>query len=84
MSGLDFLDFDLIVAMDDQNYQDLMYLAPSVEATHKIKRMSEYLTTHKISYIPDPYYMGAEGFSLVLDLLEEACENLYRSIPLKV
>ena len=84
VSGLDFLDFDLIVAMDDQNYQDLMYLAPSVEATHKIKRMSEYLTTHKISYIPDPYYMGAEGFSLVLDLLEEACENLYRSIPLKV
>lgn len=80
VSGLDFLDFDLIVAMDDQNYEDLMHLAPSVEATHKIKRMASYLTTHKISYIPDPYYMGAEGFSLVLDLLEEACRNLYTAI----
>ena len=34
--GYDFNDFDLIVAMDDQNYEDLMHIAPSVEATHKI------------------------------------------------
>ena len=80
VSGLDFLDFDLIVAMDDQNYEDLMHLAPSVEATHKIRRMASYQTTHKISYIPDPYYMGTEGFTLVLDLLEEACQNLYDEI----
>ena len=80
VSSLDFLDFDLIVAMDDQNYEDLMHLAPSVEATHKIKRMASYLTTHSISYIPDPYYMGTEGFTLVLDLLEEGCQNLFDAI----
>lgn len=80
VSGLDFLDFDLIVAMDDQNYEDLMHLAPSVEATHKIHRMSEFLKTRKMSYVPDPYYMGAEGFSLVLDLLEDGCRNLYEAI----
>ena len=68
VSSLDFLDFDMIIAMDDQNYEDLMHLAPSVEATHKI------------SYVPDPYYMGAEGFQLVLDLLEEGCSNLYDEI----
>ena len=77
VSGLDFLDFDLIIAMDDQNYEDLMHLAPSVEATHKIHRMSEFLKVRKMSYIPDPYYMGVEGFSLVLDLLEDGCKNLY-------
>ena len=80
VSSLDFIDFDLIVAMDDQNYEDLMHLAPSVEATYKIKRMASYLTTHSISYIPDPYYMGTEGFSLVLDLLEEGCKNLFDEI----
>ena len=80
VSGLDFLDFDYIIAMDDQNYEDLMHLAPSVEDSHKIVRMASYLTEHKISYIPDPYYMGSEGFSLVLDLLEEGCRNLYESI----
>lgn len=78
--SLDFMDFDLVVAMDDQNYEDLMHLAPSVEATHKIKRMASFLTTHKVSYIPDPYYMGSEGFSMVLDLLEEACLNIYDNI----
>ena len=78
--GYDFLDFDLIVAMDDQNYEDLMHLAPSVEDSHKIVRMASYLTTRRISYIPDPYYMGSEGFSMVLDLLEEACANLFNSI----
>jgi protein-tyrosine phosphatase len=78
--AVDFLDFDLVIAMDDQNYEDLMHLAPSVEDSHKIKRMADYLTTHRISYIPDPYYMGAEGFSHVLDLLEEACANLLDSL----
>ena len=80
VKAMDFLDNDLIVAMDDQNYEDLMHLAPSVEATHKIVRMADYLKTRKISYIPDPYYMGAEGFSHVLDLLEEACQNLLETL----
>ena len=80
VSGLDFLDFDLIVAMDDQNYEELMHLAPSVEATHKIRKMAGFLKDHKMTYIPDPYYMGVEGFSLVLDLLEDGCRNLLESI----
>ena len=80
VKAVDLLDFDLVIAMDDQNYEDLMHIAPSVEATHKIRRMADFLTTHKMSYIPDPYYMGAEGFSHVLDLLEEACANLLNTI----
>ena len=80
VSSLDFLDFDLVVAMDDQNYEDLMHLAPSVEATHKIRRMADFLQRRKMPYIPDPYYMGTEGFTLVLDLLEDGCQNLFDSI----
>lgn len=83
VSALDLLEFDLILAMDDQNYQNLMNIAPSVEAARKVKRMSEYLTDNKISYIPDPYYSGMDGFNYVLDLLEEACENLFDSLCLK-
>ena len=80
VSSLDFLDFDLVIAMDDQNYEDLMHLAPSVEATHKIKRMASYLKNSRMTYIPDPYYMGSEGFGMVLDLLEDACKNLFDEI----
>ena len=34
----------------------------------------------RYDYIPDPYYEGAEGFELVLDLLQDACANLYSAI----
>jgi protein-tyrosine phosphatase len=30
--------------------------------------------------IPDPYYTGADGFELVLDLLEDACAELYEQL----
>lgn len=26
--------------------------------------------------VPDPYYGGDKGFELVLDLLEDSCENI--------
>ena len=76
----DFFDFDLIIAMDDNNFTDLMHLAPSVETSRKIKRMSAYFSGHSLDYVPDPYYMGSDGFELVLDLLEDACANLFASL----
>lgn len=79
----DFLDFDLIIAMDDSNFTDLMHMAPSVEASRKIRKMSAYFSGQSLDYVPDPYYMGADGFELVLDLLEDACRNLYDSIVLQ-
>jgi protein-tyrosine phosphatase len=30
--------------------------------------------------VPDPYYDGAQGFELVLDLLEDACAGLFDEI----
>ena len=70
----------LIIAMDDSNYSNLIHLAPSVETSRKIKKISSYFTSSTFDYVPDPYYMGHDGFELVLDLLEEACANLYRTI----
>lgn len=73
----DFFDFDLIIGMDDNNIQDLMDRAPSVEACGKIHRMTEYCRLHPDAHhVPDPYYGGAEGFERVLDLLEDACQGL--------
>jgi len=34
------------------------------------------LQRNHYDYVPDPYYEGSEGFDLVLDLLEDACDNL--------
>lgn len=73
----DFEHFDLIIGMDAQNIVNLHRLAPTVDAERKIHAMADYFSTPKrIDYVPDPYYEGAEGFELVLDLLEDGCRNL--------
>lgn len=78
----DFDRFDLIIGMDAQNLTDLRRLAPSPEAMAKIKPMAGWIRTlaNRYDYIPDPYYEGAEGFELVLDLLSDACQNLYNDL----
>lgn len=73
----DFERFDLLLAMDDSVYESLSRLAPSVGALQKLERMADYLPAHfGFDYVPDPYYEGAEGFELVLDMLEEGCDVL--------
>lgn len=73
----DFDRFDIIVAMDAHNHDDLMEAAPSIEAQKKVVRMIDFARRHPFhDSVPDPYYEGAEGFELVLDLLEDACAGL--------
>lgn len=73
----DFERFDLVVGMDNGNVADLERLAATVEEARKIVMMGDYIRQMRhYDYVPDPYYEGSEGFELVLDLLEDACENL--------
>lgn len=76
----DFDRFDLIIGMDAQNIADLRRLAPTPEAMAKIHAMSEWFggIATRYDYVPDPYYEGAEGFELVLDLLQSACLQLWK------
>ncbi|MBR4843675.1 MAG: low molecular weight phosphotyrosine protein phosphatase [Alistipes sp.] len=77
----DFERFDMVIAMDDNNYENLFRLAPDRAAQQKIYRFREFLRNHPDwSYIPDPYYEGHEGFELVLDLLEDGCSVLLEQI----
>ncbi len=73
----DFFEFDMIIGMDDNNIMDLKRLSPDTTALPKISRMTDYsLRLKQHNHVPDPYYSGAEGFELVLDILEDACEGL--------
>lgn len=72
----DFEEFDLIIAMDDRNFSNLRDMAPDIESEQKIRRMVEFSKNPTYDYVPDPYYSGADGFELVLDLLEDACAGL--------
>ena len=73
----DFEEFDLILAMDESNYSDLLEISPH-EYRKKIKLILDFGSSSYKS-VPDPYYKGPEGFEEVLDLLEDACEGLINS-----
>lgn len=73
----DFDYFDIIVAMDDSNYDQLRRLAPTTEDETKVVRMADFFTLHPwADCVPDPYYEGAEGFEKALDLIEDGCNTM--------
>ena len=76
----DFDRFDYVVAMDDNNVQDLYSFMKKPEDQERLSKMTDYCTQHNNSAVPDPYYGGADGFELVLDLLEDACNGLIDQI----
>lgn len=77
----DYEDFDLIVGMDAANVSDLCRRAVTIEQERKVVMMGDYIRQFPhYDYVPDPYYEGSEGFELVLDLLEDACDNLLDKI----
>ena len=77
----DFEDFDLIVGMDAANIDDLRYKAATIEQQDKVVMMGDYIRQYpNYDHVPDPYYEGSEGFELVLDLLEDACDHLLNRI----
>ena len=80
----DLLIFDYIIVMDDDNYRNVKKLAKSKEDVAKIHLMTDFSDKYSHSHVPDPYYGGSSGFELVMDLLEDACENLLNRIAKSV
>lgn len=76
----DFDRFDIILAMDDSNYNNILRLAPDLDSEAKVHRMMDFSEKYENDHVPDPYYSGAEGFELVLDLLEDSCDGLLEKI----
>lgn len=76
----DFDHFDLIIGMDDSNMENLKAMARNADHLKKLHKMTDFSRTFEYDEVPDPYYGGSEGFELVLDLLEDACEGLLEEL----
>lgn len=72
----DFDKFDLILAMDRENYQNILSLDPTGQYRDKVRLMCDFCSRHTATEVPDPYYGGLEGFNHVIDLLLDACSGL--------
>jgi protein-tyrosine phosphatase len=76
----DFEAFDLILAMDNSNYRDILRLDPHNQYRDKVKMMCDYASYHREREVPDPYYGGTDGFDRVIDLLLDSCSGLLKEI----
>ena len=63
----DFEYYDLILAMDKSNYEDLCSLADNDAQRSKIN-----LVLPNGAEVPDPYFGGDSGFESVYEMLDEA------------
>jgi protein-tyrosine phosphatase len=71
----DFQRFDLIMAMDLDNLDNLRVLG-SEPFQGRLGLFLECLPSPSFREVPDPYYGGRGGFEQVLDLVEAASDEL--------
>lgn len=73
----DFARFDWVLAMDGQNLEALLKMAPTDADRAKVRRLRSFdPASPPDSDVPDPYYGGPEGFDRVFDICLAACEGL--------
>ena len=72
----DFDRFDWIVTMDEPNFRDIRKRARGPADAAKIRRFADHVSLKGVKEVPDPYYGGGDGFTRVLDILEDGCDSL--------
>jgi protein-tyrosine phosphatase len=74
------LDQNYILAMDDNNLNNIKSMFPLVKVNAKVFKMRDFDIDFKGRDVPDPYYGGTEGFYEVFDMLERSSYELLRYI----
>lgn len=73
----DFYDFDLILAMDSQNLQDLQAIKAALDNTKPLARLalfSEEDPTFGGDDVPDPYHGDGDDFEAVIERVESGAK----------
>lgn len=73
----DFLDFDLIIAMDADNLDTIERLRPEGAKT-PVRLFTDYAPEADMDHVPDPYY--TRDFDGALDLIETCAAGLLKSV----
>jgi protein-tyrosine phosphatase len=76
----DFNEFDLIYAMDIENYHNICSLSTNKSNLLKVKLILNEINPLKDLSIPDPYYGGDFGFENVYKMLDKACSIITKNI----
>lgn len=75
----DFAAFDYILAMDGQNYRDILAQAASPADRERVSLFRTFdpaADSGSSPDVPDPYYGGAAGFDKVQDIMNRTTRGL--------
>ena len=75
--------FDLVLAMDKSNLDNLRRMAPP-EKRQQIKLLMDYAEHFEEDEVPDPFYGLGYDFDLVIDMVEDASKGLVKSLKKKI
>jgi protein-tyrosine phosphatase len=79
----DIEEFDLVIAMDEENYQNLLQMAKTDANAQKIRLMRDFDPKPGDGNVPDPYYGGIGGFENVFRIIYRSSETLLNSLKEK-
>ena len=79
-SRADFDKFDIIYAMDTNNYAHLISLASTETERDKIRMILNEINPKAYQSVPDPYYGGENGFQDIYNILDKACNKIIQNI----
>lgn len=84
ITSQDLDKFDLIIAMDRNNRNDLLAMARSDEQRRKIHLLREFDPQGgQNASIPDPYYGGLDGFEDVYQMVVRSVTGLFNTLESK-
>lgn len=79
VSVSDFDDYDLIIAMDRSNFEDLKAIQPR-DSKASLRMMMAFHPQAQPEDVPDPYYGGMDGFTYMCELLDAATRELLKDV----
>jgi protein-tyrosine phosphatase len=80
LTARDFHSFDYLVAMDHQNLMDLEEFRPHGKSRAEVSLLMSHCDTPAMDEVPDPYLGGRAAFEQVLDLVDQGCGALLKTI----
>lgn len=75
LSVTDFDQYDLIFAMDQSNYTNILKLAKAPTQEEKVFLIMNLVAPDQGIDVPDPYW-DDNGFATVFEMLDEACDRI--------
>ncbi len=78
LSRFDLENFDLVLAMDSNNYEDIIQLAHS--STHSKVRLMRAFDPQGVGNVPDPYHGNEKDFDEVFEILNRSVDGLIKEL----